>query len=74
MNAIRIIKPQSESVGMFVGDAVTTTPYACEPGQPFASTAVMTKLNAPGDVGVPVIAPVKELSDNPGGSAPEDTE
>src|SRR5208337_84459 len=37
---------------------------------PFESTTWAVKLNVPTVVGVPVIAPVDELSESPGGSAP----
>ena len=37
---------------------------------PFESTTWAVKLNVPAVVGVPVIAPVDELSESPGGSAP----
>jgi hypothetical protein len=47
--------------------------YACEPVHPFASIAVTVKLNVPAVVGVPVIPPVDEFKDRPGGSAPETT-
>lgn len=47
--------------------------YARLPGQPFASVAVIVKLNCPAVVGVPEMTPVVELSVSPGGSAPSET-
>ena len=42
--------------------------YARLPGQPFASVAVIVKLNWPAVVGVPEMTPVVELSVSPGGA------
>src|ERR1051325_6934667 len=46
------------------GTAIENEP---EPLQPYESVAVIVKLNVPVAVGVPVIAPVDELSERPGG-------
>src|ERR1700675_4546716 len=48
--------------------------YARVPAQPFASVAVIEKVNVPAVVGVPVIALVAALRIRPPGSAPLDTE
>jgi hypothetical protein len=37
---------------------------------PLESTTWAVNVNAPDDVGVPVMAPVEEFSDKPGGSEP----
>jgi hypothetical protein len=41
---------------------------------PSESVTLVVKLNAPGVVGVPVIAPVEVFSVSPAGKAPEATE
>ena len=37
-------------------------------------TALTVNVEVPADVGVPVIAPVEELSDNPAGKLPDETD
>ena len=44
--------------------------YGRLPGQPFASVAVIVKLNVPAAVGVPEMTPLDELRVRPFGSAP----
>ena len=55
-------------VGVIDGATQTSTTYVRLPVQPFASVAVIVKVNVPAVVGVPVSAPATTFS--PSGRAP----